>query len=90
MPDRSKIRFDVRIALAQFCHGVATIHSPASPVAAPEQYADQGDDRQRSKESGFGAGAHDVDRSIDGYVASPSHARQKSMRQNIEEGRIRR
>jgi hypothetical protein len=41
MPDRSKIRFDVRIALAQFCHGVATIHSPALPVAAPEQYAAQ-------------------------------------------------
>jgi hypothetical protein len=58
-------------------------------VAAPQQYADQPDSRHRSKKSGFGAGAHDVDRSIDGLVASPSHARRKSMRQNVEQRRIR-
>ena len=74
----------------QLYRRVATIHSPVSPAAAPEQYAHQGDDRQGSKKSGFGAGAHDVDRSVDGFVASPNHARRKSMRQNVEERRIRR
>ena len=59
-------------------------------MATPEQYADQRDRCQRSKESGFGAGAHDVDRSIDGLVAGAGHARRKSMRQNVEEGRVRR
>jgi hypothetical protein len=60
-----------------------------SPVATPEQYADQRDGRQRSKESGFRAGAHDVNHSIDGLVASAGDARRKSMRQDIEDGGIR-
>jgi hypothetical protein len=68
--------------------GSIAIESRVSPVATPDQYADQRDGRQRSKESGFRAGAHDVDRSIDGLVASAGHARRKSMRQDIEDGGI--
>jgi hypothetical protein len=64
-----EIRFDARIATA----------SPA----ASDHYADQRDDRQRPKKNRPRAGAHQVSRSIDGFVASPSHTRRKSVRQDV-------
>jgi hypothetical protein len=69
MRDRLKIRFDKRIAAA----------SPA----ASDQDADQRDNRQCSKENGSGAGAHQVNRRIDGLVACAGHARRNPMCQDV-------